>query len=147
MLPVWVSLLESLLSSGKVPFPAGCGLPAPAGAGRTPPSQPFSCRHRSHTPSRCLCCVGWRLAAAAAPGLRGCCRGCCRGCRRLGAAKRRQEPAHPWEMDVPPAWKKPSQGKCRPSPRAVLVPRCIFNNIPELQAVFSMNQAFISCAR
>lgn len=41
VLSIWVLLLESLLTSGKVLFPASHRLPAPAGAGLMPPSQPF----------------------------------------------------------------------------------------------------------
>lgn len=65
VLPIWVLLFQSLLTSGKVPFPAGCGLLAPAGAGLMSPSQPFPRWGHSHTPHGCFCGVCWHLAAAA----------------------------------------------------------------------------------
>lgn len=142
-----VLLLKLLLSSRKVPFPAGCELLAPADAGLTPPSQTFP--HQGLLTCCLVVCVvltgisscscSWRLPV---------CR-CCHGCQRLKAVLTHQTPPRTRASlgsECTLCLEKPSQGKCHPSLHVVLVPWCIFNNIPDLQAVFSMNQAFISCA-
>lgn len=102
VLPVWVPLLELLLSSGKVPFPAGCRLQANA----------FSLLGLFARAARLF---AWRWLAFSSSSWRLLVYGCC--CRHLGAAlptsppiRHSQEPALPREMDVPSAWKSLVKG-------------------------------------
>lgn len=106
VLPVWVPLPGLLLSSGKVPLPAGCRHQANA----------FSLLRLFARAARLF---AWCWLAFSSSSWRLLVRGCC--CRHLGAAlptsppiRRRREPALPGEMDVPSAWKSLVKGNVIP---------------------------------